>query len=57
MQELPPETVEKLSRVTRLLKTQRTLPAQLEAVVEIIKRAVDNCDASCSSVANQQASR
>jgi GAF domain-containing protein len=46
MQDLPPETVEKLSRVTRLLKTQRTLPAQLEAVVEIVKRAVDNCDAA-----------
>jgi GAF domain-containing protein len=45
MQELPPETVEKLSRVTRLLKTQRTLPAQLEAVVGIVKRSVPSCDA------------
>jgi GAF domain-containing protein len=46
MQELPPATVEKLSRVTRLLKTQRTLPAQLEAVVEIVKRTVPGCDAA-----------
>ena len=44
MQDLPPETVEKLSRVTRLLRTQRTLPAQLEAVVDIVKRAVPSCD-------------
>lgn len=46
MQDLPPETVEKLSRVTRLLKTQRTLPAQLEAVVDIVKRTVPSCDAA-----------
>jgi GAF domain-containing protein len=46
MQELPRETVEKLSRVTRLLKTQRTLPAQLEAVVDIVKRTVPSCDAA-----------
>ncbi|HUR23130.1 MAG TPA: GAF and ANTAR domain-containing protein [Acidimicrobiales bacterium] len=46
MQHLPPETVEKLSRVTRLLKTQRTLPAQLEAVVDIVKRTVPGCDSA-----------
>jgi GAF domain-containing protein len=46
MQDLPPDTVEKLSRVTRLLKTQRTLPAQLEAVVGIVKRVVPSCDAA-----------
>lgn len=46
MQDLPPDTVEKLARVTRLLKTQRTLPAQLEAVVGIVKRAVPICDAA-----------
>jgi GAF domain-containing protein len=46
LQDLPPETVEKLSRVTRLLKTQRTLPAQLEAVVGIVKRSVPSCDAA-----------
>ena len=46
MQDLPPETVERLSRVTKLLKTQRTLPAQLEAVVGIVKRSVPSCDAA-----------
>jgi GAF domain-containing protein len=46
MYELPRETVEKLSRVTKLLKTQRTLPAQLEAVVAIVKRTVPSCDAA-----------
>jgi GAF domain-containing protein len=46
MQNLTPETVEKLSRVTRLLKTQRTLPTQLEAVVDIVKRAVATCDSA-----------
>jgi GAF domain-containing protein len=44
MYELPRETVEKLSRVTRLLKTQRTLPAKLEGVVAIVKRTLPNCD-------------
>lgn len=46
MQYLPPETVERLSRVTRLLKTQRTLPAQLEAVVGIVMRSVPSCHAA-----------
>ena len=46
MENLPPDTVERLSRVTRLLKTQRTLPAQLEAVVDIVKRTVPTCDAA-----------
>lgn len=46
MHNLPPETVEKLSRVTKLLKTQRTLPAQLEAVVGIVKRTIPSCDAA-----------
>lgn len=44
MEDLPQETVEKLSRVTRLLKTQRTLPAQLSAVVAMVKRTIRNCD-------------
>jgi GAF domain-containing protein len=44
MEDLPPETIEKVSQVTRLLKTQRTLPAKLEAVVAIVKRTVPNCD-------------
>jgi GAF domain-containing protein len=46
IQDLPPETIEKLSRVTRLLSTQRTLPARLEAVVAIVKRTVPKCDAA-----------
>jgi len=46
MQDLPQTTVQKLSRVTKLLKTQRTLPAKLEAVVGIVKRMVPTCDAA-----------
>jgi GAF domain-containing protein len=46
MPDLPQETVEKLSRVTRLLATQRTLPAQLETVVAIVKRTVPGCDSA-----------
>ncbi len=46
MQDLPPETIEKLSKVTRLLTTQRSLPARLEAVVAIVKRTVPNCDSA-----------
>ena len=46
MQDLPPETVEKLARVTKLLKTQRTLPAKLEAVVALVKRTIPNCDSA-----------
>ena len=46
MQDLPPETIEKLSKVTRLLTTQRSLPARLEAVVAIVKRTVSNCDSA-----------
>lgn len=46
MEDLPPDTVEKLARVTKLLKTQRTLPAKLEAVVALVKRTIPNCDAA-----------
>ncbi|HEX3622073.1 MAG TPA: GAF and ANTAR domain-containing protein [Acidimicrobiales bacterium] len=45
MEDLPQDSVEKLARVTRLLKTQRTLPARLEALVAIVKRTVPHCDA------------
>ena len=45
MEELPPDTVEKLARVAKLLKTQRTLPAKLEAVVALVKRTIPDCDA------------
>ena len=46
MQDLPEESIEKLARVTKLLRTQRTLPAKLETVVELVKRTVPNCDAA-----------
>jgi GAF domain-containing protein len=46
MQELPKDAVDKLARVTKLLKTQRTLPAKLETVVAIAKRTVPNCHAA-----------
>ena len=46
MQELPEVSVEKLARVTKLLRTQRTLPARLESVVEIVKRTVPDCDSA-----------
>lgn len=44
--ELPEVSIERLARVTKLLSTQRTLPAKLEAVVAVVKRAVPNCDAA-----------
>ncbi|MDP9069793.1 MAG: GAF and ANTAR domain-containing protein [Actinomycetota bacterium] len=46
MQELPEESIEKLSRVTKLLSTQRTLPAKLESVVAIVKRTIPHCHAA-----------
>ncbi len=46
MQELPEPSIEKLSRVTKLLSTQRTLPAKLEAVVAVVKRITPDCDAA-----------
>lgn len=46
MPDLPRATVERLSRVTKLLKTQRSLPAQMDAVVGIVKRTVPSCDAA-----------
>lgn len=46
MHELPEEAVERLARVTKLLKTQRSLPARLETVVEIVRRTVPNCDSA-----------
>lgn len=37
------ESVERLSRVTKLLRTQRTLPAKLETIVAIATRTVPSC--------------
>jgi GAF domain-containing protein len=45
-EDLPDEAAERLHRVTKLLQTQRSLPARLEAVVAIVKRTVPNCDAA-----------
>ena len=46
MEELPVEAVERLTRVTRLLATQRTLPARLESVVALARRTIPGCDAA-----------
>jgi GAF domain-containing protein len=46
MEELPPQAIDKLARVTKLLRTQRTLPAKLETVVALAKETVANCDAA-----------
>jgi GAF domain-containing protein len=46
LHELPKSSIDKLARVTKLLKTQRTLPAKLETVVAIVKRTIPNCDAA-----------
>lgn len=54
MQELPDWSIEKLARVTKLLRTQRTLPAKLETVVEIAKRTTPNCDAAGVSLLIEQ---
>ncbi len=45
MQDLPEPSIEKLRRVAKLLSTQRTLPAKLEAVVAIVKRITPDCHA------------
>ncbi len=46
MSVLPEEFTERLGRVIKLLRTQRTLPTQLEAAVELAKRTVPACDAA-----------
>jgi GAF domain-containing protein len=45
-EDLPDDAAERLHRVTKLLLTQRSLPARLEAVVAIVKRTVPRCDAA-----------
>jgi GAF domain-containing protein len=45
-QDLPDDAFERLFRVTKLLNTHRTLPAKLEAVVEMVKRTIPGCDAA-----------
>ena len=46
MHDLPEESLERLTRVERLLRTERTLPAKLESVAAIAGRTVPNCDAA-----------
>lgn len=43
---LPEEFTERLARVMKLVRTQRTLPTQLEAAVALAKRTVPMCDAA-----------
>ena len=46
MSAVPEEFTERLSRVVKLVRTQRTLPTRLEAVVAMAKRMVPGCDAA-----------
>ncbi len=46
MSVLPEEFTERLARVMKLLRTQRTLPSQLESAVALAKRSVPSCDAA-----------
>ncbi|MBW3555424.1 MAG: GAF and ANTAR domain-containing protein [Actinobacteria bacterium] len=46
MEDLPQEFVDRLARVNKLVATQRTLPAKLEAVVAMAKRTIPTCDAA-----------
>ncbi len=46
MEELPEVAAERLARVNRLLLSQRTLPAKLEAIVTMVKRTVPACDSA-----------
>ncbi len=43
--DLPPELEEQIARLNRRLADQRTLPAKLEAIAEVLERTVRNCDA------------
>jgi GAF domain-containing protein len=43
--ELPGDLRQHVDRVNRLLATQNTMPAKLEAVAEILERTVPRCDA------------
>lgn len=46
MQDLPQHSLDSLHRVIRLLSTQRTLPAKLEAVVALVERSIPRCHAA-----------
>jgi GAF domain-containing protein len=54
--DLPPRMERELARVNRLLDTQRTMPAKLEALAEVIERTFRNCDSvSIALVVEEQA--
>lgn len=44
MLDLPEEFAERLARIVKLVRTERTLPTQLETVVAVAKRMVPTCD-------------
>ncbi len=46
MSDLPEEFTDRLSRVMKLVRTQRTLPTRLEVVTALVKRSIANCDAA-----------
>ena len=46
MSAVPDEFTEGLAQVLKLLRTQRTLPTELEAVLAVAKRIVGSCDAA-----------
>ena len=46
MSALPQDFDERMAAVMKLVRTQRTLPAQLEAVTSMAKRTVPTCDAA-----------
>ena len=54
MSDLPEEFTERLSRVMKLVRTQRTLPTKLEAVTALVKRTIANCDAAGVTLVVQQ---
>ena len=45
-EDVPRDSFDRMHRVTKLLATQRTLPAKLEAVVALVERTTPNCDAA-----------
>ncbi len=54
--DLPAELRDDLERINRLLVTQRTMPAKLEAIAEILERTVPGCDSvSISLVVEESA--
>lgn len=53
MHAVPVESTEKLERVSRLLRTDRELPAKLDTVVDMARRSIVNCDGAGVSLVIQ----